>query len=493
MEEKQITIRFSDIFAALLKSICLILVLTILFTGLGGAFGIYRARHASVSGNYVSRINTLKKDIDTKHSDIRKIQNTNQSLIGMEIPYSERKVESDRILCENRRDYLENSILYNMDCFYCGTSRIVLALEPAVPETVGEEYARYKRDEIKRIVNACTKMAPLSDENLAEVMKLMGMENQEKRYVNELVVINNIEDEHVELLVYNNDLDAAKKAADFLYKKMESMIQSSYPNCTVSQVSATTGYEVSWALYDFQTLAEETLLAAERTYLGSQTSLEQMAVMVTDNNQIIADGEAELQTMKDELETLNKSYASAQESTDTKKSAVKFGILACVGGFILACLFVFLRDFLGSKVRNRTGVSTRYDFPILGVLPSETKNIFKKWIRKLEGDPTFADKDVTAAVAANALALASENDGKICLIGTAESKIPSFVELQKAFDGKLEYKGNILAGADGIKNIADYDKVILVEKRNESRYSSITDEIARIQALKKEIIGIILL
>lgn len=493
MEEKQITIKLSDIIAAFLKSFCLILALTVLFAVLGAGFGVYRARNASVnSASYEAKIIDLNKNIDLKNADIRKLQNSNQNYLEVEIPYIQERINSDRILTESRRAYLEESILYNTDPFNCGTSRVILALDSIIPESAYEDYADYKADEMLRIVNACTMMYPCSEDTLKEVGKLMELD-VDNRYVSELISIKNKNNQYVEICVYNDDPELAKKAVDYLYNQLVAMLAESYPDCTVSIISSTTGFEVNWDLYNSQVKSEDTLLSAEKSYLNNQTSLSQMNTTVQDNEKLIADAQAEVETMQNDLETTQKSLDSAIASKDTKKSAIKFGIVGFAGGLILACLYVFIRDFLGDKVRNRSGVVARYDFPLLGVLPSKKYCIFTKWVRHLEGDSNYSDEEVISSVAGNVLAVTSVEDGNVCLIGTADAKDPKMEEMMKSLKGQLEFKGNILAGANGIKSIKDFDKVILVEKRNESRYSAISDETARILAQKKEVLGIILL
>ena len=100
---------------------------------------------------------------------------------------------------------------------------------------------------------------------------------------------------------------------------------------------------------------------------------------------------------------------------------------------------------------------------------------------------------ILASSSASVLAAVSADGGKACLIGPVDAKDPALADLLKSLKGQVEYKGNILSGSDAIKNLESYDKVILVEKRNNSRYDSINEEISRIHALKKEVLGFILL
>ena len=153
------------------------------------------------------------------------------------------------------------------------------------------------------------------------------------------------------------------------------------------------------------------------------------------------------------------------------------------------------RFLQGREAQESLRFRVFYSFrnPVLGVLPGKKKRLFEKTIRRLEGDSLYEDKDIVSSVAANVQAVTANESGKVCLIGTVDEKDPALSDLLKALKGKIEFKGNLLSGAQGIKNLESYDQVILVEKRNESRFSAISDEITRIRSLQKNVMGMILL
>ena len=493
MENKEITIKLSDILASFVKSACLIVALTILFTGLGGAFGIYRARRATVSTSLTDTIDSLNKDIAVKQAEIEKLKKTNETLTTVNIPYTETRVKHEQDLSDSRREYQNNSLYNQIDSFNCGTSRITIGFDIPIPPEAGEDYSNYRNSELMRMVNACTMMSPVPNDMLKDMAKAMGLKDLDEKYIGELVSITNKNNQFVELCVVHPDPDVAKKGCEFLYTKVLEELAELNPDCQVTKVGSFTGVEVNWAMYQKKTSYEDNTALAEKNLITDQATLNQLNTTVADNQILITAAEAEVKKMQADLSAAQSKQNHAQQNKSWKRSALKFGILGFAGGLVLACVLVFVKDFLGGKVRNRNGVSTRYDVPVLGVLPGKKKRLFEKTIRRLEGDSLYEDKDIVSSVAANVQAVTANESGKVCLIGTVDEKDPALSDLLKALKGKIEFKGNLLSGAQGIKNLESYDQVILVEKRNESRFSAISDEITRIRSLQKNVMGMILL
>ena len=180
MEKKEIEIKMTDLFASFLKSIVLIVLITGFFTALLGGYGYYKAKKTKVSSNYQETIDTVSDSIAAKELTIKNLEQKNDSITNISIPYYNRKIERDSALNERRRAYLENSIYYTIDPFNCGTARITFAVDAPIPEGATEEYANYRQNEQRRIVNACAAMSPFSDEVLDHVRDILGS-NAEKR------------------------------------------------------------------------------------------------------------------------------------------------------------------------------------------------------------------------------------------------------------------------------------------------------------------------
>ena len=492
MNSSEIQIRFSDVMAAFLKSLLLVFCVMILSCALCASFGAYKAKHVSIDPTLNEKIATLKKNIGDKKDLVSRLEKESNTFENISIPYTEKKVERDMSLNSTRREYLENSLFYDIDPFNCGTSRVTFAVDTALPEVASEDFAKTRSDALRRISAACTMMTPFSDETMETIRYLMNT-TADKKYVEELISIESKDDQFVEICVYNKDPEIAKKVADYIYQKIIYELSLIDPNCTTTVISSFTGYEVNWEMNTTHVSFEDSLLLAEKQLATDQDSIAKMYTTIDENNKKIEDTNTEIKTLENSLASNQKKLNNVIASSSVKKSMIKYGIIGLILGFVLACALIYVRYVLGGKVRNRSDLLTRYPYPLLGVLPSRKKHLFNRWIKRLEGDSLYPDKDVISSAAANILAVTSSEEGKICMVGPIDEKDPNFSEMAKALKGKIEYKGNILLGTEGIRNIDGYDKVILVEKRNSSRYDAINEEVSRIRTLRKDVLGMVLL
>ncbi len=492
MEKNELEIKVTDILASFLKSIVLIAVITVFFAGLLGGYGYYKAKKTKVSVSYQETVDAVAEKVAAKEVTIKNLEQKNLTINEVSIPYYNRKIERDRTLNEKRRYYLENSIYYTIDPFNCGTSRITFAVDAPIPEGAAEEYANYKMNEQRRIVNACAAMYPFSDEILENVKTILGVD-ADKRYIQELISVTNVEDQFVRLDVYFTDTDLAKKTADYLFTEIVKILNSLDPEYTVTIVNSFTGYEVNREMYEDRTKYEDSILASERALTTDSDALNNLNKNIEDNMASLATAKEDLTTLKRDLDSAQNSLSNANASRSPKKNVIKFGIIGGFLGLFLVLVFVYVRDIFSGKIRSRNNLLSRFSYPLLGVAPFSKRVFFDKTIKKLEGDPAYDNKSVADATIANTLAIASNNGSKSCMISTIDPSDPALASLKDAMKGKIDYSGNILSDAKTVKSIEKYDSVVLVEKRGESRADSVSEEISKLKSLQKEIVGIILI
>ena len=492
MEKKEIEIKMTDLFASFLKSIVLIVLITGFFTALLGGYGYYKAKKTKISSNYQETIDTVSNSIAAKELTIKNLEQKNDSITNISIPYYNRKIKRDSALNERRRAYLENSIYYTIDPFNCGTARITFAVDAPIPEGATEEYANYRQNEQRRIVNACAAMSPFSDEVLNHVRDILGS-NAEKRYIEELITITNVEDQLVRLDVYYSDPDLAKKAADYLFGEMKKTLNDLDPSYKVSIVNTFNGFEVNREMYEDRTEYEDSLLLSERALTTDTDALNNLNKAFEDNTNNLNVAKDDLAKLKHDLDSAKSGLANANKARSPKRSTLKFGIVGFVLGLVLALGFVYVRDVFSGKIRSRNNLLSRFSYPLLGVAPASKRLFFDKTIKKLEGDPVYDNKAVVEATAANTLAIASVDGSNCTMIGTIDPSDPALKQLKDSMKDKISFSGNILADAKTVKTIEKFNSVILVEKRGSSRADSISEEITKIKSLQKEVLGIILI
>lgn len=492
MENKEIQIRVSDILASFLKAIVPIVLVTVFFGGLLGVWGIYRARKVSKDPNLQKTINTLKTQIEDKNTALKHLTNANDTILNETIPYLETKIDVTKKRLESQKAYLSESIYYNINPYDCGISRIAFTIDIPVPAEAQQEYAQFRSTELSRLVNTCTKMYPLSDADMVQMRNLFHSEADAK-YIDELVSIVNTHNEVIEIRVVYTDSAVAKKVADYLFEYVTTQLKELSPDCVISTVSSYTGNEVNMDMNKSQTSYQNEILTSDKNLAADRDLMTQSYNTYDTNKKSIEDLNKEISSLNSSLASNERKLTQSISKRSLLKSGIKFGIIGALIAMVVSCVCVFVKDFLGGKVRSRNSLLTRYSYPLLGVMPGSKKYLFDKTVKRLEGDSIYEKKDIIASSSASILAAVEADGGKTCLIGPIDEKDPAFSDLLKSLKGKVEYKGNILSGSEAVKNLGSYDKVILVEKRCESRYDSIAEEISRIRAIHKDVLGFVLL
>ena len=493
MENKEIHIRIQDIFASCLKSIVCVAAVTVAFGAIFGAYGFYKARHTTVSGSYASKVAIKESEVSDKELAISNLEKANTTIRDVEIPYAESRIEKELIMTQEGKEYVDNSIFYSMDPLNCGTAKISFAIDAPVPENVTEDIATYKDNELRRVSNLCASACPFSDDVMKKVADILKID-VDLQYVEELIYITNYANVYCRLDVYYPDAELAKKAADYLFGELTKIIEGYNPEYKLSVISEYCGYEVNWAIYDDHSKTSDKIILAEKNLSMDMDSIDTMNQKIDENNNNLAVARSELDALNAELLKAKSNMENAVQSQSAKRNVIKYGLIGAIFGFILSCVYVYVKYLLGGKIRNRNTIIGRYNYPLLGVVPSTKKRFFDKTIKKLEGDPIYTNEDIISAIAANTLAIASvEGSTGNCLVGTIDPNDPSLTALKEALGEKVKYAGNILSEANAVKELESYSHVVLVEKRNESAVDSLTEEITKIKSLKKEIVGIILL
>ena len=174
MENKEVSIRIQDIFASFLKSIVWIAVVTAFFGALLGAYGVYKARHTTVNDSYATKITLKENEISDKELTIKNLEKANSTIRDVEIPSMESRIENELVRTKEGKEYIENSIFYSIDPMNCGTAKISFSIDVPVPETVTEDVAAYKDNEMRRAADLCTSACPFSDDVIKELLRQHG-------------------------------------------------------------------------------------------------------------------------------------------------------------------------------------------------------------------------------------------------------------------------------------------------------------------------------
>ena len=485
MNNKEIELRIADLFAMLLKAAKPILCLVLVCALLGGAYGAYTVMTADPT--------VTQEDVDKAENAVdsakKAVTNAEKALTRrneIEIPDAERKLERAQLLVKRRQDYLNNSIYYAMNPFERGVSRLTFYVETNF--TVDPDVASLVEDPRTSIVLAYTQIYPFDSEILENVKKILGT-NAEKQYIEELISVTNISNRFVQIRVINDDAQLAEKVVNYLYQTMLNRLKGTVADHSANIIGTFTGYEVDWSMNDSHTSNEDSLLSAERAVTSAEESLQSLRDGVADREQAIEDAKENLEDKQKELDETRSTFESSQiNAKNVAVKAAKNGAIGLVLGLVIGCGIALVKGLFGGKIQNQSEVMSRYDFPLIGVLPRTKKVWFDKAIRRLEGEPV-GNFEATAQATAQSL-LGRIGEKKVCLIS---SDSPAIAEKLSSYtNDQVQVLGSIIDNAESVKELSDFEGIVLVEQRGKSRVDLIDAEVLRAKALGKDILGIVL-
>ena len=486
-EQREISIRLSDLCAALLKKIKPIIALVLVFTLLGALFGMYRAMHAGSGVSEESLREAETALVDAKNS-VAEAEAELKKLLELDIPQAEAGVERARVLLQRRQDYLDNSLYYAMNPFHRGVSRVTLYVEQ---ETATDPETPWLPQEAQNgIAMAYAKLYPFDSELLENIRRIMKTD-ADLTYLNEVLLVTNNADQFVEICAYHDDAEVAKEVTDYLLKALQERLSQKLGEYKAHVISDFVGYEIDWAMNDRHEKETDEFYAAQTSLFEAEQTLQTLKEnekasaeqLVEDNKSIAAEAEAKLSSLQDR-------FSNAKPTPkNILKKAVKYAVVFFIAGLFIACFLVCLFTVLSGKLQNVYDLLTRYSFPLVGVLPTKEKRLFEKTIRKLEGEPDLDYETAGKATAQSLLSMASGR--RIALVSSAG---PETVREFLPFVGdRIPVCGDLLRDAESVKSAGDYEGFVLVEKRGISRFDLIDAEARRIRALGKQTEGIILL
>lgn len=179
---------------------------------------------------------------------------------------------------------------------------------------------------------------------------------------------------------------------------------------------------------------------------------------------------------------------------------VKFALIGSVGGAFLLAFYFCMIYVLSGKLHTDDELKDRFRVKILGVfaLPVKTGVLcgIDRWLERLEGKAARPSEEaVLKRVTLNIQNYVGEAK-KLLLTGTVSEDILKDLagKLSESLPGiQLVAGADMNKAADTLRLLAECDGVILVEKREASKCAQIQKEKESIDALKKPIIGCMVL
>lgn len=181
------------------------------------------------------------------------------------------------------------------------------------------------------------------------------------------------------------------------------------------------------------------------------------------------------------------------------KAGIKYGVLGWLAGAFLVVFGVCVAFVMNGKLNSDKDLKERFGLKLLGCFAQKrTKRPFSRvdeWLDRLEGRENISDGLVCEMIAANIHNFADKGSS-VFLTGTVKEEILQDLVIklkEKLPELKLGFGADMTREVSTLREISEYDAIILVEARAESRYRKIEREVETILNMKKNIIGYIVL
>lgn len=400
---------------------------------------------------------------DQYASDLKKYE---QSKKGYE-----RDVESFTSSIAYQEKYKENSILLKTDPYNKGMATIdvfVKMSEPSQENGLTVTTLDFADSVVKAYASAIQQGEFLAD--LAKQKRI------DLIYLKELIKVTVDYDSNMfNVTVTCVDEKGAEEILDKIIDNVETLqleVQERLGQHNISLLNQNTGVVTDQSLADYQQLKVKNL---------------------ADTNKSLEDAE---KALKDLVEP-EKPVALSKISI--LKAGIKYGVLGWLAGAFLVAFGVFVAFVMNGKLSSDNDLKDRFGLKLLGAFAQKrTKRSFSRvddWLDRLEGRENISEDLTYEMIAANInnfldrgssvfLTGAVKEDTLQDLVMKLKEKLPEF---------KLGFGADMTREVSTLREISEYDAIILVEARAESKLTKIEREVETIKNLKKNVLGYIVL
>ncbi|MBR1757304.1 MAG: hypothetical protein IJ744_01075 [Lachnospiraceae bacterium] len=206
---------------------------------------------------------------------------------------------------------------------------------------------------------------------------------------------------------------------------------------------------------------------------------------------------AEIEKLEKELGELKEPQLVTVGRGSIIKATIKYGILGCIIGVMIAVLFNMVIYFLNDRMYSVEDLRHRYGLPVLGIIKSNEKkpNKLDLFIESKLGIPvTKPEGEMSYQYIASNVKLYLKGADHVTLIGTtSDTKLHEISErLSKETDGfVVQVGGNVNSQPDAVKALCENTAVVCVEEWQKAKHMDIIHELYAIEASNNQGIGFI--
>lgn len=239
--------------------------------------------------------------------------------------------------------------------------------------------------------------------------------------------------------------------------------------------------------------------AVMNQYVGKTTDQElanyqkQNIVNLEATNKNLEDTEKALKALVEPVKPVELSRLSVL------KMGVKYGILGGLIGAFLTVFGVCVVFIMNGRVNSNDDLKKSFGLNYLGGF-SEASNTKRNsavdmWLDKLEGREIVSDDSVYDIITAGLLGMLDIGESVFLTGLLKENRLAELNEKisEKSSELNVGFGTDLLHNAQTLQNLQQYDKVILVGVRGESKIRDIVKEVETVNNMKKQVMGYIML
>lgn len=383
----------------------------------------------------------------------------------------ESDIESFNASITNQEEYKEKSILLKVDPYNKGTASVdVFVKMSEAPESTGITVTPvdFADGVVKAYASAIQQGGFLED-----ISRIMGID---LIYLKELITVTTDYDSNMlNVSVTYTDKEGAGKILDVILENLNSMhpdIQEHLGQHNLSIMNQNVGVMTDQTLADYQKLKVEDLTAT---------------------NKKLEDTEKALKGLEEPAKPVALSRMSIV------KEGVKYGILGCFVGAFFVAFCVCIVYVMNGKINTDEDLKNSFGIKHLGSFAQiRVKRSFSGidiWLDRLEGRKIISDETVVDIISANILGMINKGESVFLTGMVEEARLANLTEKlqQRLSEVKLVFGTDILYSAVSLQNLQQYDTVIFVESRRQTKLREIEKEIEVVRNMKKEILGYIVI
>ena len=386
MENKEKTIRLSDLIALLMKWFICIIFIALAFAIIGAVLSIRSQQELYNENSNVtqSQLDRSRQAFSEAQLALLATENALYNLEEIEIPALSDRITWTGTSIIQLKNHIENSLLMVLNPYSCPEARLSFYLKseklPSFDYLEVEESKKIssgKDFEISLTTTSVRSLWPLDLEMLEEVRDILNVD-AELLYISEIATISYDPSTGFTVIkVCNNDIEAAKEAADYLFASLKKQLDKTIGSYQIITLGSFCGTIADLEVKNDQMALISGLTELTKGLSDSETILSELRASIEDKKNEVDNAASVYRAAQRSLEEMERHFSNPRaQAAISRRAILRKAIFWGLIGGVIACVFLIGVGVFGKTLHNHNELISRYSFPLLGILPRKKKYLF---------------------------------------------------------------------------------------------------------------------